>query len=203
MEIYPSIDTSVVNARIFAFDKLDGSNIRAQWTRKNGFDRFGTRRRLLDPNEPVLGEAVDLILEHQAPILDQIFRKQRWDKATAFFEFYGPSSFAGKHEAEPHEVRLIEMHRYKQGIIEPKEYLKLFYNQVPCAPLLYTGNPNADFVESVRHSTLDGMTFEGVVCKGPRNSRNQPTLFKVKSLAWLGRLKNWCGEDQRLFNSLQ
>ena len=44
-----------------AFDKLDGSNIRAEWDRKKGWHRFGSRRRLLDPSLPLLGQAIRLI----------------------------------------------------------------------------------------------------------------------------------------------
>ena len=46
-----------------AFDKLDGSNIRAEWDRKRGWHRFGSRRRLLDASDPLLGQAIQLILE--------------------------------------------------------------------------------------------------------------------------------------------
>ena len=62
MKAYPTIEYKI-NGKIpvYAFDKLDGSNIRAEWTIKNGFHKFGSRRRLLDPNEEPLGEAVKLI----------------------------------------------------------------------------------------------------------------------------------------------
>lgn len=46
------------------------------------------------------------------------------------------------------------------------------------------------FDNSVKQSTLDGMTFEGVVCKSGLNNRKQPMNFKVKSDAWINKLKN-------------
>lgn len=203
MEIYPSINTDIINTHIFAFDKLDGSNIRAEWTRKNGLVKFGTRRRLLDANEQPLGEAVGLIQEGYAEELDRIFRKQKLMKATAFFEFYGDSSFAGLHSPdEPHQVRLIEVHHYKQGIVSPQDFLKTYASRVPTADLLYQGKPNQDFIRSVKNGTLEGMTFEGVVCKGGQDSRNRRILFKVKNQAWLQKLREVYKGDEKKIQEL-
>lgn len=201
--MYPSIDKAVVSAPIYAFDKLDGSNIRAEWTRKSGFAKFGTRRRLLDENEPVLGEAVTLFNEKYADDLNRIFRKERYEKATAFFEFAGPSSFAGFHEDEKHDITLIDVHKFKQGILPPRDFLKVFAGKVDTAPMLYHGNPNSEFLKSVRERTLEGMTFEGVVCKGGLDSRKRLIVFKVKSHDWLARLKDKCGDDEAMFEKLQ
>ena len=203
MEIYPTIGTSLNNDHIIAFDKLDGSNIRAEWTRKNGFAKFGTRRRLLDPAEPILGEAVALFNEKYAESLDRIFRKEQMTKATAFFEFYGANSFAGQHEDEDHTVTLFDIHNYKQGLLTGPEFLKLVGNRVETVPVLWEGKANSEFVRKVKESTLDGMTFEGVVCKGKRDNRKRPVNFKLKSDAWLDRLKAKCGDDEELFEKLR
>ena len=202
MEIYPSIDNHVINTPIIAFDKIDGSNIRAEWNRKSGFMKYGTRKRLLDPSEKPFGEAISLIEENYADDLDRIFRKERLERATAFFEFGGENSFAGFHEDEPHEVTLFDLHIYKQGIIPPKEFLKLFENKVKTAPVLYRGIANQNFIESVKESTLKGMTFEGVVCKGGWDHRRQLINFKVKSHAWLGKLKGKYGNNPVLLKQL-
>lgn len=203
MEIYPSINNIVINAPIFAFDKLDGSNIRAEWTRKNGFAKFGTRRRLLDPQEEVLGEAVGLILDNYAEELERIFRKKRLMKATAFFEFYGANSFAGVHlPDEPHEVRLIEVHHYKEGIISPQEFLKDYASRLPSAQLLYEGKANQQFVDAVHNGELEGMTFEGVVCKGGIDKRNRRIMFKVKNRAWLQKLREVYRGDEQTISKL-
>jgi hypothetical protein len=202
MEIYPTINTQIVNENIYAFDKLDGSNIRAEWARKQGFVRFGTRQRLLDPREEPLGEAVPLILNGYAEELDRILRRERFEKATVFFEFYGEHSFAGNHETEPHRVMLLDVHKYKQGFLVPREFLKLFGDRVPTAELLYQGKANQPFVESVKNGQLEGMTFEGVVCKGGRDQRNQIIQFKVKNRAWLAKLREKCGDDEKLFEAL-
>lgn len=45
MITYPSLDYyfDYPEIYIYAFDKLDGSNIRFEWSRKRGFYKFGTR----------------------------------------------------------------------------------------------------------------------------------------------------------------
>jgi len=44
MKSYPSIPGKHTNGiPLTVFDKLDGSNIRAEWSKKRGFYKFGTR----------------------------------------------------------------------------------------------------------------------------------------------------------------
>lgn len=203
MEIYLTIGTKIIGEHILAFDKLDGSNIRAEWTRKNGFNKFGTRRRLLDPKEAPLGEAISLFQEKYDDALNQIFRKERMMKATVFFEFYGENSFAGNHEEEEHTVSLFDIHNYKQGLLTGSEFLKLVGNKVETVPVLWEGKVNEKFIKLVKESELEGMTFEGVVCKGKLDNRNRPNNFKIKSEAWLHRLKDKCGDDEKLFDLLR
>ena len=118
MKGYPSIPREVQHSlHVYAFDKLDGSQIRAEWTRKNGFFKFGSRRVLIDGSHP-LGKAVGLIQGKYADDLGRIFRKSRYDKVTCFFEFFGPSSFAGQHvENEDHDVILFDVDVYKKGYL--------------------------------------------------------------------------------------
>jgi len=199
---YPEIGNRPVGGQaIYAFDKLDGSNVRAEWKRKRGWWKFGSRTRLLDRSESPLGEAIDLFLYGQANELERRFREERWDEATAFMEFWGPSSFAGTHQDEQHFVSLIDVSVQKRGLLLPKDYLELTEG-LPRARLLYHGNANEPFVESVRTGTLEGMTFEGVVCKGPFVSPGLPLMFKVKNQAWFDRLRATCGGDEEKFRRL-
>lgn len=202
MKQYPTISKQVQNTPIIAFDKLDGSNIRAEWTRKNGFAKFGRRHGLLDHTNPILLRAPELILNTYGEELARIFRAQRWEKAVAFFEFYGPSSFAGLHEeGEQQVVTLIDVDVYKKGMLEPRSFLKLFRDSVPIPDVVHEGKANSDFVRAVQDGTHPGVTFEGVVCKGAR-IKNRPVMFKVKSRAWLDRLKVHCKGDEELFQKL-
>lgn len=201
MEAYPSIGKHIVDTPIYAFDKLDGSNVRAEWTPKKGFMKFGSRRRLLDPQEEPLGEAVGLIQGKYEDDLSRILRKTGVLRATCFFEFHGPSSFAGHHEDEPHDVVLFDVHLFKQGLLPPADFLKLF-GKVETPALLHQGKATHPFLEEVRAGTLEGMTFEGVVCKGPLDSRRRPVAFKVKNRAWVERVKAAYGHDPALLEEL-
>ena len=44
MKQYPTIPKTIQSIDIIAFDKLDGSNIRAEWNPKKGFYKFGSRK---------------------------------------------------------------------------------------------------------------------------------------------------------------
>lgn len=203
MQLYPSIDNIPTSARIIAFDKLDGSNIRAEWTRKSGFSKFGTRRRLLDESHGMLGESIGLFQEKYSDDLTGIFRKSRFEKATVFFEFYGENSFAGFHEDELHEVKIFDIHVHKKGLLPARDFLKLVEDKVDHAPVLYRGVANSQFIESVHESTLEGMSLEGVVCKAGLDNRGRPMNFKLKSKAWLDRLKEKYSDDDAMFEKLK
>jgi hypothetical protein len=201
LEIYPSIPTAVFKTPILAFDKLDGSNIRVEWARKSGFSKFGTRKRLLDPNEDVLGEAVSIFQAKYADELEKVFRKQRFEKTTVFLEFGGANSFAGQHLDEEHDLVLFDAHVYKKGLLTGKEFLKLF-GHLHTPEVLYEGSVNQPLIDAVRDSTLDGMTFEGVVCKGGYDNRGRPIMFKLKSQAWLDAVKAKYGHNAKLLEEL-
>ena len=99
MKQYPEIQHAIVGGtQVYAFDKYDGSNIRAEWTRKRGFWKFGSRTRLLDRSERPLGEAIDLLMAKSGDELGLRFKDERWQEATAFFEFWGKNSFAGVYD---------------------------------------------------------------------------------------------------------
>lgn len=202
MKRYPTISGKIDRGKdVLAFDKLDGSNIRAEWWRKKGFCKFGSRRQLIDSTH-WLGESIDLIRSEWEEALDKIFRKERYERAVCFFEFYGEHSFAGRHEDEKHTISLLDISPYKKGIMRPREFVDLF-GHLNIPRLLYVGKAGKEFEGLVRTGKLDHMTFEGVVCKAKPNWKaGLPVMFKIKSVAWLDKLKSFCGEDKKLFNSL-
>ena len=202
MKAYPTIPKNVVrDHQIYTFDKLDGSQIRAEWTRKNGFYKFGSRKVLIDNTHP-LGEAVKLIQNKYGDDLSRVFCKKRLDQTLCFFEFFGPNSFAGQHENEDHDVVLFDVNIHKKGILDPPDYLKLV-GHLEIAKLLYTGRAGKEFEMSVKDGTLEGMTFEGVVCKGKHPKKTpMPLMFKIKSEAWLQKLREFCAGDETKFHQL-
>lgn len=188
MKKYPTISKYITNKFIYAFDKLDGSNIRAEWSKKRGFYKFGKRHGLLDDTNPFLKESEQLIFDTYEKNLIEIFIQQRWTNVTCFFEFFGKNSFAGNHKNEPHEVILIDIAIDKKGILEPENFIKLF-KEIKTANLLYQGNPTYNFVNKVKNGTLKNMTFEGVVCKGKYINPGTPLMFKIKNQQWINKLK--------------
>lgn len=199
---YPSITKNIIDVPIYAYDKLDGSNIRVEWSRKNNFTKFGSRKRLLSADENPLGESIHIFNETLSDRLVEPLRKLRVERATLFMEFSGENSFAGFHEDEKHSLTLFDVSLYKKGFMLPKEFMKTFGDVVPTADLLYYGKPNSDFIEEVHNGSLDGMTFEGVVCKSQELVRNKQIRFKVKNDAWLNKLKNKCDGDEKMFEQL-
>lgn len=203
MQTYPSISKIRSTHPVYVFDKIDGSNIRAEWTRKAGFKKFGSRTRLLEATEQPLGEAITLFQENYADILSERFSKARFHKATVFIEFFGENSFAGHHLQEPHELAFLDVHVYKQGLLYPKEFLNLMGDDLPTPILLASDiKISQEFIQQVQTSNLPGMGLEGVVCKGGTDKHGNLSMFKIKSFAWLQQLRTHCQGNERLFDQL-
>jgi hypothetical protein len=199
MKTYPSIPKNPVDVPIYAFDKMDGSQIRAEWDKKKGFWKFGSRKRLLGEDQGIIAEAEQIIQRKYASDLGDIFKDAKHQKAICFFEFYGPNSFAGTHSDEEHDVVLFDVNPHKKGILNPHDFIKE-YGHLHIPKLLYHGNANNPFIDSVKEGTLEGVTFEGVVCKGVRSK--QTVMFKIKSAAWLKKLHEYCKGDDKLIQLL-
>lgn len=204
MKSYPHLPgwTGVGGIPVYVFDKLDGSNVRVEVDRKGNLTKFGKREGLLDDATPHLREAEKLIPEKYGEAFGRLVRDQRWERATFYMEFYGPSSFAGWHTAEQHTVTLFDVAPHKKGFLEPREFLRLC-GHLDHAKLLHQGNFTKDIADSISNGTLDGMTFEGVVAKGAWDRKaGMPLMFKWKNVAWFERLRHRCGGDEALFNKL-
>jgi len=201
MKSYPTIPKQIQTSEpIYAFDKLDGSNIRAEWSKKRGFYKYGSRTRLLSESERPLGIAVQLINDLYGNELAQRLKAAKTEKAVCFFEFFGENSFAGFHEPEDDfGVILIDVSFFRHGFFSPRSFLK-FAKGLTIPNMVYYGNANQPFVDSIRQGTCEGVTHEGVVCKYA--AKNRIYMFKIKSHDWLDRLKNKCGDDSKLFEQL-
>jgi hypothetical protein len=205
MKHYPSITKEVFHSiDIYAFDKLDGSQIRAEWNSKKGFYKFGTKNTLIDASVKPWGRAISLVNDKYEADLRKVFNDQKWKDAICFFELWGPSSFAGTHDFEESmTVTLFDVNPYKQGILEPREFI-YFFGHLDVPKVLYTGQVSVELFDQVKQSTLSGMTFEGVVCKGAsQNKSHMPTMFKIKSQAWLEKLRTYVKGNENLFKMLE
>ena len=205
MKEYPSIQSwpGTGGVSVYVFDKLDGSNCRAEVNKKGEISKFGKRNGLLDDQTPYLNEARIIIPNKYGDLLGRMVRDQRWDMATFYFEFVGPQSFAGWHAAEPHDCVLFDIAPHKKGFLEPKEFLKLCGDTVDHVRLLHQGNFTKDIADAVTNSTLENMTFEGIVAKGALDRKTGLNFsFKWKSLLWLKKLKERCGDNEKLYEQL-
>lgn len=68
MKHYPKIEyynKGLINSPVIAFDKLDGSNLRFEWSRKRGFYKYGTRKVMIDTKDEQFGKAIPLFLDKE------------------------------------------------------------------------------------------------------------------------------------------
>ena len=189
---YPSIQgpNKAPHEHCIAFEKIDGSNLRWEWSPKRGWSKFGTRTHLFDATDKVFGAAIQVFLDKYADPLERVIRDTKEfrcvDRVTAFTEFFGPNSFAGVHVPnDPKDLILFDVHVYKKGILGPRDFLK-YFGHLPVAKVIYEGVLNQTLVEDVRQGKYP--VVEGVVCKG--GSGHGLWMRKIKTLAYLERLKN-------------
>lgn len=209
MKEYPHIShysKGILGEQVHAFNKLDGSNIRVLWDKKNakksistgGFIRFGTRTQIISRVDQHFGDSVDLFLDKYCDDLNRIFHDERYfrniNRVNLYCEYFGPSSFAGYHDLkEKKDVVLFDVAPERKGFITPKLFIEMF-GQLDIPELIYNGSFNKELIENIKNSSLQ----EGVVCKGVRKTKGNDIVWmtKIKTITWLDRLKNKYGEDK-------
>lgn len=173
---YPSIINSSKAPRknCIAFDKLDGSNFRAKYTSKKGFNLFGTRTQLIDETTPFWGEMVTVFKDTVQEPLEKLFSKDKdfrdYREIIVYGEFLGENSFAGRHENEPHEIVIFDVllgHKQRK-FLRPQDFVKIIGKEVKIPDVIYSGNLNEEFIQNVRDNNFN--LKEGVICKGTEPS---------------------------------
>jgi hypothetical protein len=204
MKEYPSISRSFREFPAYVFDKLDGNNIRVEWTRKKGWFKFGCRHRLFDDTDVQFTGVKSLFLETMSEELSKVAVDNRWESVIVFAEFWGPSSLAGvRVPDEKMSLTLFDINPYKKGILGPKEFLDLVGDnpKIPTAKLLGHFNWTRGFVDRVWNGDVPGVTFEGVVGKG--GSGHQLVMAKAKTKPWVEaiRARYAAEEAEKIVNS--
>ena len=204
MNEYPSIINSSKAPRksCIAFDKLDGSNFRAKYTPKRGFDVFGTRTQLIDETTPFWGEMVSVFKSTIQQPLEKLFNKEKdfrdFREIIVYGEFLGENSFAGRHEEEPHEIVLFDVllgHKQRK-FLRPQDFVKIIGKEVKIPNVIYTGNLNEEFIKDVRANKFN--LKEGVICKGTEPSgafAGGIWSCKIKTQAYIDQLKDKFGAE--------
>jgi hypothetical protein len=187
---------------VIAFDKLDGSNLRFEFSQKRGFYKFGTRKQMIDNNSE-FGFAINLFLEKYSEPLSKIFKSKEYRNILSFVcyaELVGTKSAFGQHEFgnDIFDIVLFDIDQHKHGFVPPKEFVKNF-GSVGIPRVVYEGNLNKEFIERVKHNEFN--LTEGVICKGQTLTRKgRPELYycKVKTNDWFSRLRK---KDIKQFES--
>lgn len=185
---YPSIIGAAkapLGRPCIAFYKYDGSNLRWEWSPKQGWHKFGTRKHLFDESDLQFGEAVPLFMNTIAD--DVLYRTKQLvkkpERITVFTEFFGEHSFAGSHvDGDPKELRLFDAFLFKKGFVEPKLFVETYGDADYSAKVVYEGNFNREFVTDVRTGKYP--VFEGVIAKG------KDWMAKVKTNAFFDKLRD-------------
>jgi len=208
MKSYPSIpsikELKEFGKKCIGFEKLDGSNIRYQFSFKTGWKQCGTRTRLFDKSDPIFGCAIDLFKNTLASTLENRIKKYKQYQQVIFYcEFFGPNTFSGQHDIEtlrylgfdvqhnePKQLVLIDVNLHKKGFLGPQQFVDEFGDIG--AKVVYTGPLNEEFIEDVRQGKYP--VREGVVCKWGEN--HDIHRYKIKTNAYLEELKKRFGLEQ-------
>jgi len=198
---YPSILSwrmmpDAIDEPCYAFTKYDGSNLRWEWSPKQGWYKRGTRHQLFDARTPIYGEAVKIFEEELGEmVVTRIHESygKKVERIVAFTEFFGRNSFAGNHlEDDQKMLKLFDVSVYKKGFMSPKDFYNVFgkegsrYDKTTgVANLEYRGPLTQEFIDEVRNDQLP--VTEGVVCKGGEGHHLWRT--KIKTLSYLTRLR--------------
>lgn len=193
MKQYESIDyyTKFLGFQIIAFDKLDGSNLRFEYSQKNGFYKFGTRKIMIDETSE-FGIGIKLFLDKYSEELTKVFKSKSYRDTqvfTCFAELIGTKSSFGQHDFEndTFDIVLFDIDQHKKGLIPPKQFIKDF-GHLHIPRVIYEGNLNKTFVDDVKQNKFD--LSEGVICKGqiPNKKNNNLVYCKIKTNDWFSRL---------------
>lgn len=211
MKQYPSIESKgIFGEPIYAFDKLDGSNLRATWVRKlskktnftMGWKKFGTRTQMINKVNENFGDGVEIFLDKYGEDLDKIFTEDKdfrnAREITVFFEYFGPNSFAGWHNPKDiKDVVLFDVNVFQKGLMKPKDFVEKF-GHLHIPTIIYQGNYNQSLIDNVRANKYN--LIEGVVCKGVRKTKGQDIVFmsKIKTIDWLIKVKTTLGQKRLL-----
>lgn len=200
MKAYPKIEhynKAPFGENCYAFYKYDGSNFRAEWGRKRGWYKWGTRNVMIDKNTPLYGEAIDIFLNKYGQDLDDVFRNEypKVDSFVVFGEFFGPNSFAGKHiEGDKMDVIIFDVNQHKRGFLPPKEFIDSF-GHLHIPQIIYQGEYSHELIEKVKTNQF-GLE-EGVVCKGVVKTKKEGEIVwmnKIKCDSWINKVRQLYGE---------
>ena len=217
MTEYPTIQNSSKAPRghCVGFVKYDGSNFRAKYTQKQGFNLYGSRHELIDESHKFLGEAVTIFERDYKKELTTFFKKEEdlrnHREIVVFGEFFGSQSFAGIHQPnDPKELVIFDVlvgHK-NHWFYNPYDFIETFQSLVKIPPVLYDGNMNDKLIQDVRNGVYTPefhkltnnkfKLFEGMICNGTLkrgDCMGHVWKCKIKTNEYFDALRNRWGEE--------
>ena len=205
MKHYPHIEywnQCKFGETVWGFEKLDGSNIRAEWSKKRGFYKFGTKQQMIDEKHPQFGKAVTLFLNKYDEGLSRVFTDKKEYREirnfVVFSEYFGEKSFAGYHETDDiMDIVLFDVNMFQKGWVKPKDFIDNF-NHLGIPRLMYHGNFNRSLISDVKEGKFD--VKEGIMAKGLRRTKGDELVWmtKIKTQDWFDKLRRKLGDKYLL-----
>jgi hypothetical protein len=182
------------------FDKLDGSNLRFEYSQKRGFYKSGSRNMMIDEKHDQFGFAVSLFNNKYGDALGKVFKTKNYRNSQSFVcfaELIGKNSSFGQHDFanDVFDIVLFDVSEHKRGLIPPKQFVDDFgHTGIP--RVVYTGNLNKELIKQVKNNQLEGFEgslTEGIIFKGQiktKKGNNQLYYCKIKTNDWFTRLRS-------------
>ena len=193
--VYPKIPTSsnFLPKKCVIFDKLDGTNIHFVFNPQEGWTHFGTRRERFPYTSDGIKEFQSIHYElTEVPFvfkgmeLGQHLKLNYSDskEIIVFFEFLGPESFAGNHQAEDKKELILIDVLLDGKFLPPEDFVKSFASfDIP--RVLWQGKYSGQVVEDIRQGKYQ--VAEGAILKGTYH--NEVYQAKVKTNRYMELLK--------------
>lgn len=207
MKSYPKIihlNNQYLNLDCIAFNKIDGSNFRGEFSRKRKcFYKFGTRNVMIDKSDEQFGDAIDIFINKYGEDLSKIFydKYPKIDKIVVFGEYSGENSFAGRHIAtDKKDIVIFDISLHKFGFILPNIFIEQF-GHLDIPKVIYEGPFSKELIQKVKNNQFN--LKEGIIAKGiikNKNNKDEGWVTKVKTNEWLQKVKSLFGEKEYLEN---
>lgn len=210
---YPSIEgpnIDVVGKPCIAFEKYDGSNLQFSWSQKDGWYRYGTRRRTVLPDNPLFGSAIEIFQAKYAKgILETLRRFKEYrntKRLTAFCEFFGEKTFSGLHvDGDPKSLRLFDIMIDDSELVIPVDF-KSHFGHLDIAKVVYEGELTREFANEVREGKIvsgEGVVVKGVDTTSRRKGKTERAawMVKIKTQSWLDELARRAGDLPEKFET--
>lgn len=191
------------------FRKYDGNNFRAEWSRKRGWYKFGTRKTMIGPGDEVWGHSIEMFMQTYADDLTKVFTDnkelKKTNEFTVYCEYYGPNSFAGWHDPKDKDknVILFDVNLYKKGYMSPRDFVKSF-GHLKVAEVICECNFGKQFIQDVKDGKIVS-ECEGVVAKGVNPKKKPPHglwMAKCKTRWWMEELERKVAENPEFFTRI-